>query len=40
MKFIDKLIDVCVKNYYDEVDLYFSKGFKLGLQIAIECIKE
>ncbi len=37
IKHIDKFLEVYDKNFCDEVDLYFTEGFKLGLRIAIEC---
>ncbi len=36
MKLIDKFLSVYDKNYCDEVDLYFTEGFKLGLLIVVE----
>ncbi len=36
----ERLIGAIEKNFCDEVDFYFAKGFKLGLLIGVECFEE
>ncbi len=38
-KLIDKFLNAYEKNYCDEIDYYFTEGFKLGLQIGVECFE-
>lgn len=34
-----KLVDALEGNWSSELDFYFVEGFKLGLQIGIECME-
>ncbi len=40
MKLIDEFLKVYDDNYCDEIDFYFAEGFKLGLQIGVECFED
>ncbi len=36
----EKFVDLLEDSYSDDIDFYFSKGFKMGVLIAIECFKD
>ncbi len=40
IKLVDKFIEAYDKNFCDEVDFYFTEGFKLGFLIAVECFED
>ncbi len=40
MKVIDRFLGIYDKNNYDEINFYFTQGFKLGLRIAVECFED
>ncbi len=40
VKLIDKFLDDYDQSYCDEIDFYFTEGFKLGMQIAVECFQD
>lgn len=35
-----KLVDALESDWSEEVDFYFTEGFKLGVLIGIECMEE
>ncbi len=40
IKLLDKFLEAYNRNYGDEIDFYFTEGFKLGLRIAVECFED
>ncbi len=40
MKLIEKFLDVYDNSLCDEINFYFTEGFKLGLRIGVECFEE
>ena len=40
MSFIEEFLDVYDNNSYDEIEYYFTQGFKLGLLIGVECFED
>ncbi len=40
IKLIEKFLYVYEANVHKEAEFYFSEGFKLGLQIGVECFRD
>ena len=35
-----KAVDIIEDNIAEELEIYFAQGFKLGLQIGVECLED